>query len=239
MPYLLLTCLFVSALALMTNRHAYADGEDVAALQPQITRQWQLIRDDSARNIQIYSKREDHERVRSMKAEAELPVTAKDMVDLLLDYERYPQWFWRLKEIRPLTIVSPQEAYVYMVFSPPMGFPDRDVVLHFTTEYLHNGRRAIVQADSVANYYPEQPGRVRMPYARMDSKINTLDDNRIYFKGEVVMDPGGKLPVWASNFVQRQGPYQTMLNILKVFEREQKTEAALNNKSPTNIPKLQ
>jgi hypothetical protein len=231
-PRLLIACLLLALQALFTCPSALADGEDVAALQPAQTRQWQLIKDDKPRNIQIYTKREDHERVRSMKAEAEIPATVKDMVNLLLDYERYPQWFWRLKEIRPLKTVSPLEAYVYVVFSPPMGFPDRDVVLHFTAEYLHNGQRAVVQAVSVNDYYPEQPGRVRMPYARMDSKINALDEDRIYFKGEVIMDPGGKLPVWASNFVQRQGPYLTMLNVLKVLERPPADQQALNGREP-------
>lgn len=240
LPRLLIACLLLAVRTLLTCRIALADGEDIAALQPAQTRQWQLVKDDEARNIQIYTKREDHERVRSMKAEAELPTTVKDMVKLLLDYERYPQWFWRLKEIRPLKIISPLEAYVYVVFSPPMGFPDRDVVLHFTAEYLHNGQRAIVQASSVANYYPEQPGRVRMPYARMDSKLNTLDDNRIYFKGEVIMDPGGKLPIWASNFVQRQGPYITMLNVLKVLaDNEPEADTVNNKKNPAAIPRLQ
>ena len=54
-----------------------------------------------------------------------------------------------------------------------------------------------------------------MPFARMDSWIAAVDEERIYFKGEVVMDPGGNLPIWASNFVQRQGPYITMINLLK------------------------
>ncbi|HEX5276320.1 MAG TPA: hypothetical protein VFW42_01485 [Fluviicoccus sp.] len=231
-PRLLMACLLLALPFLIHFPAALADGEDVAALQPPQTRQWQLIKDDKPRNIQIYTKREDHERVRSMKAEAEIPASVKDMVGLLLDYERYPQWFWRLKEIRPLKVVSPMEAYVYVVFSPPMGFPDRDVVLHFTAEYLHNGQRAVVQANSVNDYYPEQPGRVRMPYARMDSKINEIAEGRIYFKGEVIMDPGGKLPVWASNFVQRQGPYLTMLNVLKVLERPQTDQQALNGREP-------
>lgn len=199
---------------------ALADGDDLADLQPLLTRQWQLVKDDKARSIQVYSKREDNTRVRSMKAEAELPAKVSDMVALLMDFERYPQWFWRLKEIRLLKQPSPQEAFVYIVFSPPMGFPDRDVVLHFQVEYVRNGQRAIVQANSVADFLPEQPGRVRMPFARMDSRIAAMDDDRIYFRGEVVMDPGGNLPVWASNFVQRQGPYITMLNLLKLLERK-------------------
>lgn len=214
-------CLWLLAAGiLLPAGTAMADGDDVAALQSRTPAQWQLIKEDKPRNIQVYSKREDNARVRSMKAEAELPATVSDMVKLLMDFDSYPQWFWRLKEIRLLKQVSPQEAFVYIVFSPPMGFPDRDVVLHFKSEFVRNGQRAMVQASSVADYMPEQPGRVRMPFARMDSWIAAVDDERIYFKGEVVMDPGGNLPIWASNFVQRQGPYITMINLLKRLDRK-------------------
>lgn len=199
---------------------ARADRDDLNALQAPAPSQWQLIKDDKPRNIQIFSKREDHTRVRSMKAEAELPGSVAGMVDVLMDFERYPLWFWRLKEIRPLKQLSATEAYVYAVFSPPMGFPDRDVVLHYKAEIVRNGQRAMVTATSVPNLMPEQPGRVRMPYARMESWIAHVDTTKVYFKGEVVMDPGGNLPIWASNFVQRQGPYITMLNLLKVLGSE-------------------
>lgn len=210
--------LVVLTLLMTVSGLSRADREDVTALQPLPPSKWELIKDDRQRRIQVFSKREDHTRVRSMKAEAELPATVSEMVGLLLDFNRYPLWFWRLKEIRLLKQVSATEAFVYVVFSPPMGFPDRDVVLHYSAEFVRNGQRAMVQANSVPNLMPEQPGRVRMPFARMESWIGELDNGKVYFKGEVVMDPGGQLPVWASNFVQRQGPYITMLNLLKLLE---------------------
>jgi len=142
---------------------ARADRDDLNALQAPAPSQWQLIKDDKPRNIQIFSKREDHTRVRSMKAEAELPGSVAGMVDVLMDFERYPLWFWRLKEIRPLKQLSATEAYVYAVFSPPMGFPDRDVVLHYKAEIVRNGQRAMVTATSVPNLMPEQPGRCACP----------------------------------------------------------------------------
>ena len=224
---LLLGCLLLSG-----GQTVFADKEDINALQPSMSRQWQLVKDDKLRSIQVYTKLEDDRRVRSMKAEAEIPTSVGDMVEALMDFKRYPEWFWRLKEIRLLKQISPLEAYVYVVFSPPMGFPDRDVVLHYTVEYERGGQRASVHASGVPDYLPPQPGKVRMPYAELDSKIAARDDGKIYFRGEVVMDPGGQLPVWASNLVQRQGPYITMINLLKVLDKKPLPEQAMNPVKP-------
>lgn len=198
----------------------WADREDVKALQPSISLQWQLIKDDRQHNIQVYSKLEDDRRIRSMKGEGELPASVGDMVETLFDFNRYPEWFWRLKEIRLLKQVSPLEAWVYVSFSPPMGLPDRDTVLHYTAEYERGGTRATVHAVGVPDYLPPQAGKVRMPYATLDAWIAARDEGKVWFRGEVVMDPGGQLPVWASNLVQRQGPYYTMLNLIKVLEHK-------------------
>lgn len=198
----------------------FADQEDIQALRPSVTRQWQLVKDDRSHHIQVFSKLEDDRRIRSMKAEGELPTTVGDLVETLFDFNRYPEWFWRLKEIRLLKKVSPLEAWVYVAFSPPMGFPDRDTVLHYTAEYERGGSRATVHAVGVPDFIPPQVGKVRMPYAELDAWIAARDEGKVWFRGEVVMDPGGQLPVWASNLVQRQGPYFTMLNLLKMLEHK-------------------
>lgn len=221
----------LAGLLLLQSMIAFADQEDIKALQA-TPRQWELIRVDKLRQIEVYTKREDDRRIRSMKAEAEIPASINDIVALLMDFNRYPEWFWRVKEVRLLKQVSEHEAYVYMAFNPPLGFPDRDVILHYTVDFERNGQRATVHASGVADYLPPQAGRVRMPYAELDSKLAVREDGRVYFRGEVVMDPAGDLPVWASNLVQRQGPYITMLNFIKALERKNSLEQALN--SPRN-----
>ena len=66
----------------------WADKEDVRALQPSISLQWQLIKEDRQHNIQVYSKLEDDRRVRSMKGEGELPASVGDLVETLFDFSR-------------------------------------------------------------------------------------------------------------------------------------------------------
>ncbi len=212
--------LIILMLTLLAGASSYADinsDDDLQALQQLDKGQWQKIREDQLRNITVYSKLEEHSRIRSMKVEAELNATANAISDVLADFDNYPKWFWCLKKSNILRRVSANEFFVHLLFQTPGGLPDRDVVLHYTRQVSADQRTITIHAEAVNDFLPEKKGIVRITKMHNDIEINSISSVKSHFRGEVWVDPGGNVPLWAANFVQRRAPHATMLGLIRML----------------------
>jgi hypothetical protein len=216
-----LSLLAAAALTLMSAPPARAQ-DDLRELQLPMTDRWQLVRDDRLRNIRTYARLEPGKRFRSFKVEAVLPASAETLARLMLDFDSYPRWYWSVRESRLLKQVSATEYYLYLVHNAPYGMPDRDVILHAVVEPPQPDKPyVLLRVRAVPDYLPPQPPLVRMPAEDMTIRFTPLPEGQVRLESEGYADPGGKVPSWAANFVQRSAPYSIILNIQRILEKEE------------------
>ena len=200
---------------------AAADSDDIDELQNRLGKDWVEVRDDRLHSIRTWIKQEDHRRFRSFKVDAVLDGSLEAYARVLLDFDNYRKWYWEVMESRLLKKVSPTEYYVYLRHRTPYGIPNRDVVLHATVEPQARGRNWVtltVKADP--DYMDARPPLVRMAAEDMVSRFTPLPGNKVHVEIEGYVDPGGKVPAWANNFVQRAAPYSIMLSMQRMLDNE-------------------
>jgi hypothetical protein len=84
----------------------------------------------------------------------------------------------------------------------------------------------------VPDYIPERPPYVRMLAEDMSAKITPLPNNKLQVINEGYVDPGGAMPSWSINFVQRNAPYATLLGM----GRRLKQDELINSTVPLPFP---
>lgn len=150
----------------------------------------------------------------------------KTLARAYLDIEGYTRWFWTVREARILKKVSPTEFYYYTTHDAPVTLPDRDVVVHVTVEpYTAKKGYGALRLKAVPDYIPPRPPFVRMNAKDMVVKFTPIDDNQVRVEVEGFIDPGGYVPSWAINAVQRQAPYFTVLGLQRVVQLPQYRDA--------------
>ncbi|HEX5360167.1 MAG TPA: hypothetical protein VFW49_03635 [Fluviicoccus sp.] len=196
--------------------------EDLHELQMPMTAEWQLVKDDRIRNVRTYARLETGKRFRSFKVEAVIASPPETLARLMLDFQSYTRWYWSVRESRLLQQVSPTEYYVYLVHNAPYGMPDRDVILHAVVEpQTPEKPYVLLHVKAVPDFMPLQPPLVRMPAEDMTIRFTPLPEDRVRIESEGYVDPGGRVPPWASNFVQRSAPYGIIVNIQRMVEKEE------------------
>ncbi|RZU38406.1 hypothetical protein EV700_2337 [Fluviicoccus keumensis] len=196
--------------------------EELRELQMPMTAEWQLVKDDRLRNIRTFARLEPGKRFRSFKVEAMVSASPETLARLMLDFSSYPRWYWSVRESRLLKQVSPTEYFLYLVHNAPYGMPDRDVILHAVVEpQTATQPHVLLRVRAEPDYMPLQPPLVRMPAEDMNIRFTPQPDDRILIESEGYVDPGGKVPSWASNFVQRSAPYGIIVNIQRMVEKEE------------------
>lgn len=131
-----------------------------------------------------------------------------------LDVENFTHWFWEVKEAKLLKVVSDTEFYYYLVHRAPVTQPTRDVIILAKIEPMTASKKyVILRLKAIPDYLPLRPPFIRMLAEDMTIKWTPTADNKTHFEVEGNIDPGGDMPVWAINAVQRQAPYYTVLGL--------------------------
>lgn len=120
-----------------------------------------------------------------------------------------------------------------MVHDAPYGLPDRDTVLKATVEIQSRNRPYLtLRVTAIPDAIPAKPPLVRMIAEEMTIKFTPLPNNQVEMITEGYFDPGGVVPAWAANFVQRNAPYAVLLALQRMTQREEYTNA----KTPLPFP---
>lgn len=215
----------MSSALLFTVLPSHAE-DDLNEFRSQLNNEWQLVRNDRMRNLKTYARLEDGKRYRSFKVEAILDAPIDSVARVLLDFDRYTRWFWKTRESKLIRQNSPTEYFVYMVHDAPYGLPDRDTVIKGIIEPQTKTKRYVtLRVSAVPNMLPEKPLLVRMVAEEFNIKFTPIAENKVEMTTEGYFDPGGVVPAWAANFVQRNAPYAVMLALQRMTEKDEYLKA--------------
>ncbi len=157
--------------------------------------------------IKVATCHSDTSVFKSISAEFMMKATLQQFQDFMLDFPNYQNWQFNTIESRMLTQITDAEFIIYTKIEAPWPVADRDMVVRFTTERKQD--QLIITANSIKGRMPEQKGFVRVPASHSQWIITTLNDDTLFIKYQMQIDPGGSVPVWLANWVCAQGPYQS------------------------------
>jgi hypothetical protein len=181
--------------------------------------EWRLIKNDARKNIKAWDKRDDDKRYRSFKLDLMIDAPLETVARVYFDVENYPRWFWEVQEAKLLKKVSSTEFYYYLVHRAPVAQPNRDVIIHASVEPMTAKKPYVLfKLNAVPDYLPLRPPLVRMRAEDMVIKWTPMANNQTHEEVEGYIDPGGDIPAWAINAVQRQAPYYTVIGLQRTVK---------------------
>jgi len=198
-----------------------AKGDDLEELRVDSKRanEWVLVKKDKLKNITTWAKREDGKSIRSFRVEMIVDADLETLARVHFDVENIKRWFWETKESRLLKKVNDKEYYFYQVYNAPLTVPDRDSIVHVTVEPFTAKKGCMVlKLTAAPDFMPEQPGRTRVAAQNYYIKFTPIDKNTTRLESEGYIDPGGIIPAWTINFVQRSAPYVSMLGLARMVQ---------------------
>ena len=218
---------FLLALCVMASFPVFAVSDDLDELRGKPTfGEWVLVRNDELRHIKTYARHEEGKRLRSFRAEGLMDCSLDAMARVYTDVPNMPRWYWETREARLLKKVSDREYYYYMRFNAPLNLPDRDAVFHAVIEpYTAKRGYMMITVKAVPDYLPKKEGLVRVVAQDLFAKFTPVGKDKVQFETEGYVDPGGNVPAWTINFVQKRVPYLIMVSLLRMSQMKEYAEA--------------
>jgi hypothetical protein len=159
--------------------------------------------------MQVYTARIGNASFKAVRVECTLPGTASQLLAVLFDVDKHPQWVYSTKTTTLLRrLNSNGELTYYALVSTPWPFSNRDFIAQ-TRVTQPSDNVVILDSHVLPDFVPEKSGVVRIKTSTAHWVITKLSPNSIHVEYTVQFDPGGNIPAWLTNMFETEGPVES------------------------------
>jgi hypothetical protein len=143
-----------------------------------------------------------------------------DVLAVLSDQSRYPEWMARCAEARNLSQPSELEYITYSRTDAPWPVSDRDAVYHALASVNLAHKLIMVRFRAVKdNRVPPREGVVRLDKLEGYYGLKILGPRRTQLDYQLDADPGGWIPRWVGKITARRAVIDTIRALRKQVAR--------------------
>ena len=181
---------------------------------------WVLAK--NKKDIKLYARFPEESRFKEVKATCVFAAQIPDLVETVLDVESYPDWVSNIKEAGTLKKVGENEYINYYIADFPWPLKDRDVVLNTILVQEEDSKSVYIELVGRATFIAEKKDIIRIQNIHAYWYFIPEHSGMVKVSYQMLVDPGGKIPVWLINKFLIEGPYQNLYRLRKLMEEKGK-----------------
>jgi len=167
---------------------------------------WRLKKDEDG--IKVFTADTDNSDFKCIKVECIVKATQSQLVALLTDIARQPDWVYGSRSAEVVKAIKSNEFIFHSEVEVPWPCADRDYIAHIV---INQPSLQLLTIDSYSepDMLPVKDGivRVKKSAAHWDVTREGSDLLRIVYT--VSFDPAGSVPAWLTNMFVTKGPFLT------------------------------
>jgi hypothetical protein len=179
---------------------------------------WQLIKDQEG--IRVYTRKQDNEKFKEVRAEFELNASEDQLIGLLQNISHQKDWSYGTKRTFLINKRNKDTLTYYSEVSLPWPLSNRDLVIELSFRKDTLNKILYIQAKSVPGLVPKNPGLVRVPFSLALWNVNVMPNKLLKIQYTFRTDPGGALPAWLVNFAASVGPYNSFHKLKEIIGKQ-------------------
>ncbi len=177
--------------------------------------QWRLLKEKNG--IQVYVTDKDSANVQSIKTVAQINGTYQKIISLFLDVDKQTQWVYATKQAFVIEKMSENELLYYVETSLPWPVSNRDAAIRMNIRQNTAGDVLRITTIGEPARYPQQKGKVRIPYFNGDWQIKEVGDNKLRIEYLLSIDSGANIPPKILNLFIAKGPIETFTKLSTIL----------------------
>jgi hypothetical protein len=188
--------LLVGILALVAATNSFAGGWETVAREPDVL---VMMRDMPGRSFP------------TIRAVSVIDASIYDLLAVLSDVNRYPQWMARCAEARRLSKRGEFEYVSYSRTDAPWPVSDRDAIYFARVQVKLSQKLVMVRFKAVKDKrVPPRDGVVRLDKLKGYYALKILGPRKTQMDYQLDADPGGWIPKWVGKITAKRAVIDTM-----------------------------
>ncbi len=175
---------------------------------------WEMVKDK--KGVKVSLRKTPFSQVKSFKSKIVLDVDLATTVGFLWDEKNYVDWMLMCYKIEILDFISKSEQITYMINNPPWPVSKRDGAMRRKIYRDPADGSVYIEMCSMPAFIPERKKHVRVPLLVGYGQVRPISENKVEVTYEMLVNPGGWIPVWVINMQVVATPFFTLRNIQKL-----------------------
>lgn len=177
---------------------------------------WELKKDKN--EIKVWVLEDTANQFKPYRAMTQVKGSIQQFEILLKDIKNMGDWAESVKNARILEESDSVQIF-YSEGKAPFPFKNRDGIYQNSFRWSEDGKFLKVDVKIIPDYLELDEDLVRVE-GHGKWIIKDLGDGKIEIFTEMHIDPGGNIPAWLANSFADENPYQTMMNIRELMEKD-------------------
>ncbi|NJO87830.1 MAG: hypothetical protein HC831_01890 [Chloroflexia bacterium] len=186
---------------------------------------WKLVKNQN--DIKIYLRKHHSSSLKEALGVMKMKTHLCSIIALLKDTQNHKSWLFANKSSKILKHYNDSEWILYTQSEAPWPILDRDLISHTRMYQNENNCEIKIKSYAVPNYIKKEDGLVRIEEMNSEWTFTPLADGYVEIRFNILINLGGALPVWLTNFAVDKGPYNTLLKMKKALSDKKYQEATL------------
>ncbi len=172
---------------------------------------WVLKKDKEG--IKVSSRHSDRSKFNDIKVEMDLPGNIYQLLNILLDVDKYSEWSYSVSKSELVKKISPSKLFYHLEVTAPWPVTDRDLYATFEVKIDSAARSIKILAVGDSSYRPVNKNFIRIPHSKGIWDIHAVSNKIVHIVYILEIDPGGSVPAWIMNMFGTKAPFITFQNL--------------------------
>lgn len=188
--------------------------------------QWILAKDQQG--VKVYTRKIAGADFKEFKGVVTIKTSLTSLVALVLDAEASPDWIKNCSESKVLKQINSQETYSYSLSKAPWPVKSRDSIIHNRVSQARGSLVVTLTQVGKPDYIETKKNIIRVQRIKSTWTFTPQKDGNVEVVYQSLSDPGGAIPVWLVNSMLVAQPYETLLKMKQIVQKDKYQNAELD-----------
>ncbi len=177
--------------------------------------QWELEMDKDG--VQVYTQLESTSPFKQVKVTTTINAPMEKVMEILTAFNKYKNWMNHVQESYLLN-QSDSDYYVFILEDATWPMQNRYQVSKMGVH--QSVANSDVEFRSVPNFIEKRTDAIQIKQYEGYWSVQNRPDHRCNLEYVLINNPGGHIPPWLANFHATENPYQSVVNLKELAEKE-------------------
>ena len=186
---------------------------------------WKLALDQ--KGVKVHTRKIAGIDFKEFRGSTTVKTSLSSLVALVMDAAAASEWMKNCSKSELLKQTSPHAVYNYSLSKAPWPVKDRDSVIQQVVTQDKESLVVTIKQAAKPDFIAEKKGVIRVKRIQGLWQFTPQKDGTVEVVYQVLSDPGGGIPPWLVNSMIVSQPYETLLKLHKIVQKEKYQQADL------------
>ena len=168
--------------------------------------------------VRVYTQLDESSPYKQIKVTTTINASMEQVMEILLAFSRYKHWMWHVTESYMVNQSNTGTYYVFTLEDATWPMQDRYQVSRM--EHLQSSEDASLHFKSIPDYVEKRTDAIQIKQYEGYWEVHNRPNHQCTLEYVLIQNPGGHVPPWLSNFHAVESPYNSVVKLKEMAEKE-------------------